>query len=143
MGIASEVSPFHLAIPVWNLETCRKFYTKIIGCKEGRSSDNWVDLNLFGHQLVLHYKPKEDSKAHCNEVDGKHVPVPHFGVILDWNVFEDFSKKLKLKEINFIIEPYVRFKGKVGEQATMFFLDPSGNALEFKAFKNNSQIFAK
>ena len=142
MGIASEVSPFHLAIPVWNLETCRKFYTKIIGCKEGRSSDNWVDLNLFGHQLVLHYKPKEDSNTHCNEVDGKHVPVPHFGVILDWNVFEDFSKKLKLKEINFIIEPYVRFKGKVGEQATMFFLDPSGNALEFKAFKNKSQIFA-
>ena len=142
MGIASEVSPFHLAIPVWNLETCRKFYTKIIGCKEGRSSDNWVDLNLFGHQLVLHYKPKEDSNTHCNEVDGKHVPVPHFGVILDWNVFEDFSKKLKLKEINFIIEPYVRFKGKVGEQATMFFLDPAGNALEFKAFKNKSHIFA-
>jgi extradiol dioxygenase family protein len=143
MGIGSDVSPFHLAIPVWNLETCRKFYTENIGCKEGRSSDNWVDLNLFGHQLVLHYKPKEDSKAHCNEVDGKHVPVPHFGVILDWNVFEDFSKKLKLKEINFIIEPYVRFKGKVGEQATMFFLDPAGNALEFKAFKNKSQIFAK
>ena len=142
MEIASEVSPFHLAIPVWNLEICRNFYIEIIGCKEGRSSDNWVDLNLFGHQLVLHYKPKEDSKAHCNEVDGKHVPVPHFGVILDWNVFEDFSKKLKLKEINFIIEPYVRFKGKVGEQATMFFLDPAGNALEFKAFKNKSQIFA-
>jgi extradiol dioxygenase family protein len=143
MGINSEVSPFHLAIPVWNLETCRKFYTEIIGCKEGRSCDNWVDLNLFGHQLVLHYKPREDSNTHCNEVDGKHVPVPHFGVIMDWNVFEDFSKKLKLKKINFIIEPYVRFKGKVGEQATMFFLDPSGNALEFKSFRDFNQIFAK
>ena len=142
MEIASEVSPFHLAIPVWNLEICRNFYIEIIGCKEGRSSDSWVDLNLFGHQLVLHYKPKGDAKVHYNKVDGKHVPVPHFGVILDWDVFEDFSKKLKLKEINFIIEPYVRFKGKVGEQATMFFLDPAGNALEFKAFKNKSQIFA-
>jgi extradiol dioxygenase family protein len=91
----------------------------------------------------LHYKPREDSNTHCNEVDGKHVPVPHFGVIMDWNVFEDFSKKLKLKKINFIIEPYVRFKGKVGEQATMFFLDPSGNALEFKSFRDFNQIFAK
>ena len=143
MEIASEVSPFHLAIPVWNLEICRNFYIEIIGCKEGRSSDSWVDLNLFGHQLVLHYKPKGDAKVHCNKVDGKHVPVPHFGVILDWDVFEDFSKKLKLKEINFIIEPYVRFKGKVGEQATMFFLDPSGNALEFKSFKDPNQVFAK
>ena len=101
MGIDSEVSPFHLAIPVWNLEICRKFYTEIIGCEEGRSSDNWVDLNLFGNQLVLHYKPKEDSKAHCSEVDGKHVPVPHFGVILDWNVFEDFFQKIKTQRNKF------------------------------------------
>jgi extradiol dioxygenase family protein len=137
------VSPFHLAVPVSNLETCRIFYRDILGCEEGRSSDHWVDFNFFGHQFVIHYKPKSSEELHTNAVDGKAVPVPHFGVVLPWEEFESFADKLKSKNIDFIIEPYIRFEGQVGEQATMFFMDPSGNALEFKAFKDTSQIFAK
>ncbi|NNK82228.1 MAG: glyoxalase [Flavobacteriaceae bacterium] len=137
-----KLSPFHLAIPVWNLDACRKFYRDTLGCEEGRSSDHWVDFNFFGHQLVIHYKPKENQSLHTNPVDGKNVPVPHFGVVLPWETFHSFAESLKQKQIDFIIEPYIRFKGKVGEQATMFFLDPSGNALEFKAFKDQSQLFA-
>lgn len=139
----TEISPFHLAIPVWNLKECKVFYTEVLGCIEGRSTDSWIDLNLFGHQLVLHHKPKSKEIIHHNEVDGKHVPVPHFGVVLPWQIFHDFTKKLKQKEVNFIIEPYIRFEGEIGEQATFFFLDPAGNALEFKSFKNPSQLFAK
>jgi extradiol dioxygenase family protein len=139
----TTISPFHLAIPVWNLEACRQFYINQLGCTEGRSTSQWVDLNLFGHQLVLHYKPKTDESSYNNEVDGKQVPIPHFGVVLPWNDFKTFSNQLKQKGIQFIIEPYIRFEGKVGEQSTMFFLDPSGNALEFKSFKNPSQLFAK
>lgn len=139
----NTISPFHLAIPAWNLESCREFYINILGCSEGRSTSQWVDLNLFGHQLVLHYKPKSDESNHNNEVDGKQVPIPHFGVVLPWEVFKTFSNQLKQKGIQFVIEPYIRFEGKVGEQSTMFFLDPSGNALEFKSFKNPSQLFAK
>lgn len=137
-----QLSPFHLAIPVWNLEECRIFYRDILGCEEGRSSGHWVDFNFFGHQLVIHYKPKETSELHTNPVDGKNVPVPHFGVVLQWTNFKTFAEALKEKHIDFIIEPYIRFKGETGEQATMFFLDPSGNALEFKAFKDQSQLFA-
>ena len=137
------ITPFHVAIPVHNLAECRTFYKEILGCEEGRSSDHWVDFNLFGHQLVIHYKPKSESALHTNPVDGKNVPVPHYGVVLPWEVFESFSNTLKQKAVNFIIEPYIRFKGEVGEQATMFFLDPAGNALEFKAFKDMSQLFAK
>ena len=138
----SQISPFHIAIPVHNLEECRVFYRNILNCEEGRSSDHWVDFNFFGHQLVIHL---DDSKhqAVSNPVDGKSVPVPHFGVVLEWQDFKDFSEHLKSKHIQFIIEPYIRFEGLVGEQATMFFKDPSGNALEFKAFKDASQIFAK
>lgn len=140
----SQLSPFHLAIPVHNLQECRTFYRDVLGCKEGRSSDHWVDFNFFGHQLVIHYKTKtEEDLLHINKVDGKDVPVPHFGVVLLWDVFNEFSSNLKEKNINFIIEPYIRFEGLVGEQATMFFKDPSGNALEFKAFKNMDQLFAK
>ena len=143
MGIDQKICPFHLAIPVWNLQDCIKFYTGVLGCKTGRSSTHWADMNLFGHQLVLHYKPKSSEKTHANAVDGKQVPVPHFGVLLQWKQFEDFANQLRSKNIEFIIEPYIRFKGSVGEQVTMFFLDPSGNALEFKSFKDPNQIFAK
>ena len=136
------LSPFHLAIPVNNLEKARHFYTNILELKEGRSSDHWVDYNFFGHQLVIHYKETLE-EASTNSVDGKDVPVPHFGVVLDWDTFHRFAEELKHKGINFIIEPYVRFEGLVGEQATMFFKDPCGNALEFKAFKDISQLFAK
>tara|TARA_R110002096_G_scaffold84745_1_gene195466 strand:- start:1520 stop:1948 length:429 start_codon:yes stop_codon:yes gene_type:complete len=140
----TSVSPFHLAIPVHNLQTCRAFYRDTLGCEEGRSSEHWVDFNFFGHQLVIHYKPKEESsELHTNAVDGKDVPVPHFGVVLDWDVFQKFAENLKSRNIQFVIEPYIRFEGLVGEQATMFFYDPSGNALEFKAFKDIGQLFAK
>ena len=135
--------PFHLAIPVDNLEKSRKFYKNILGCVEGRSSDHWVDFNLFGHQLVIHYKEKKLEDTNTNPVDGKDVPIPHFGVILEWNQFKDFSSKLIEKKVEFIIEPYTRFKGLPGEQATMFFKDPCGNALEFKSFKDFNKIFEK
>ncbi|MBT8292041.1 MAG: VOC family protein [Eudoraea sp.] len=137
------ISPFHIAIPVHNLDECRTFYRDVLNCEEGRSSDHWVDFNLFGHQLVIHYKPKSAEELHSNPVDGKDVPVPHYGVVLPWDVFHSFAKELESKGIQFIIEPYIRFKGLVGEQATMFFLDPAGNALEFKAFKDMGQLFAK
>jgi uncharacterized protein len=140
----STLQPFHIAIPVHNLAECRKFYNKVLGCNEGRSSEHWVDFNFFGHQLVIHYKPKSESEElHTNPVDGKNVPVPHYGVVLEWSSFEKLSKQLKSKEIEFVIEPYIRFEGEKGAQATMFFLDPSGNALEFKAFKDLNQLFTK
>jgi len=138
-----NITPFHVAIPVHNLDECRIFYRDVLECEEGRSADHWVDFNLFGHQLVIHYKPKSEEELHTNPVDGKNVPVPHYGVVLPWDVFQSFSKKLEAKGIAFVIEPYIRFKGEVGEQATMFFLDPAGNALEFKAFKDMGQLFAK
>ena len=140
----SKLQPFHLAIPVSNLEKNRIFYRETLGCTEGRSSEHWVDFNFFGHQLVLHeqqYQPTPTIKG--NQVDGKEVPIPHFGVVLEWVVFHEFAEDLREKSIEFVIEPYIRFQGKTGEQATMFFRDPSGNALEFKAFKNIDQLFAK
>lgn len=139
----SSLSPFHIAIPVHNLDECRNFYGEVLNCEEGRSSDHWVDFNFFGHQLVIHYKPKSEEALHTNPVDGKAVPVPHYGLVLPWNTFQNFAKELTSKGIQFIIEPYIRFEGQVGEQATMFFYDPSGNALEFKAFKDLGQLFAK
>ena len=138
-----SISPFHIAIPVHNLTECRKFYREVLNCEEGRSSDHWVDFNLFGHQLVIHYKPKSKEVLHANPVDGKQVPVPHYGVVLPWNDFQEFADHLQNQGIDFIIEPYIRFEGQVGEQATMFFNDPAGNALEFKAFKDLNQLFAK
>lgn len=139
----SQLTPFHIAIPVHNLEECRIFYRNVLNCEEGRSSDHWVDFNFFGHQLVIHFKEKSLENETANEVDGKHVPIPHYGVVLDWDVFHAFAEDLKQKNIAFIIEPYIRFEGLVGEQATMFFKDPAGNALEFKAFRDMNQLFAK
>ena len=133
---------FHLAFPVHNLDEARKFYGEILECEEGRSSEHWIDFNLFGHQIVAHLADNAGI-VHRNEVDSHSVPVPHFGIVLTMDDFDKFAEKLKGKGVKFIIEPYVRFKGEVGEQATMFFLDPSGNALEFKAFADFSQVFAK
>ena len=138
-----KITPFHVAVPAHNLQECRTFYRDVLGCEEGRSAEQWVDFNFFGHQFVIHYKPKSEEETHTNPVDGKHVPVPHYGVVLPWDTFQSFSKDLIAKGIDFVIEPYIRFKGEPGEQATMFFLDPAGNALEFKAFKDMGQLFAK
>ncbi len=139
--MTSTLSPFHLAIPVDDLEICRNFYVDILGCPTGRTSENWVDLNFFGHQVVLHKTNSTKSSSH-NPVDGHEVPVPHFGVVLEWNAWHKLADKLKAAGVKFQIEPYLRFKGEVGEQATMFFYDPSGNAIEFKAFKNPENLFA-
>jgi len=137
-------APFHLAIPVDDVAKARKFYRDTLELSEGRSSEQWVDFDFFGHQLVIHYKPKEEkTSVHHNAVDGKEVPVPHFGVVLEWDDFHLFAKQLKSKNIEFVIEPYIRFEGLPGEQATMFFYDPCGNALEFKSFKDISQLFSK
>tara|TARA_Y100001960_G_C14534619_1_gene757816 strand:- start:96 stop:509 length:414 start_codon:yes stop_codon:yes gene_type:complete len=134
--------PFHLAFPVDNLERTREFYTKMLGCKEGRSSDRWIDFDMYGHQVVAHLVDSVDN-VQTNPVEDDDVPASHFGVILEMEQWLSLSKKLTKIEIKFIIEPHIRFKGKPGEQATMFFLDPSGNALEFKAFKKDSMIFAR
>jgi extradiol dioxygenase family protein len=139
----SDIAPFHLAFPVNDLASTRAFYGGLLGCPEGRSSSEWIDFDLFGHQLVAHLAPPQAAGAHHNEVDGHHVPVPHFGVVLDWDQFDAFAARLRAGGLKFVIEPYVRFAGLVGEQATMFFQDPSGNALEFKAFKDRGQLFAK
>jgi extradiol dioxygenase family protein len=139
-----KTTPFHLAIPVASLERCRTFYRETLGCIEGRSSDKWVDFNFFGHQLVIHQKDGfVKNEPISNAVDGLAVPVPHFGVVLEWQDWVSLSEKLKSINTKFVIEPYIRFEGETGEQATLFFMDPENNALEFKAFKNMDQIFAK
>lgn len=138
----NTLTPFHVAIPVSDLEQARIFYRETLGCSEGRSAAHWVDFNLFGHQLVIHLAPERVMPQHHNAVDGHDVPVPHYGVVLEWDVWHKFVENLKRKNVVFAIEPYIRFEGQVGEQATTFFYDPSGNALEFKAFKDMSQIFA-
>lgn len=139
------LSPFHLAIPVHDLPAARHFYGEVFGLAEGRSSAQWVDFDFFGHQLVIHEHPRTASQeqAHTNPVDGHEVPVPHFGVVLEWAQWEALAGRLRSFGVPFVIEPYVRFQGQPGEQATMFFHDPCGNALEFKAFKDIGQLFAK
>lgn len=137
------IRPFHLAFPVRDIAEARKFYGELLGCSEGRSAENWVDFDFFGHQLVAHLAPEECGHKSTSAVDDHDVPVKHFGVILTIPDWKALAEKLTNAGIKFVIEPYVRFEGEVGEQHTMFFLDPSGNALEFKAFANDEMIFAK
>ncbi len=134
--------PFHLAFPVHDLAAARDFYGTVMGCAEGRSSDQWIDFDFYGHQIVAHLDPAAKPVAVANAVDGHHVPVPHFGVVLTMPDWEALAERVKAAGIAFGIEPYVRFKGQAGEQATMFFCDPSGNALEFKAFGDDTMLFA-
>jgi extradiol dioxygenase family protein len=135
--------PFHLAFPVHDLTAARAFYGDLLGCPEGRSSEQWIDFDLFGHQIVAHLDPAAQSVAVANEVDGHDVPVPHFGVVLGWDEWHQLADRLTAAGVAFGIAPHIRFKGQVGEQATMFFRDPSGNALEFKAFQDPDQLFAR
>ncbi len=134
---------FHFAFPVSDLNAAREFYGGVLGCPEGRSSEHWIDFDLYGHQIVAHLDPASAGVRMTNPVDGNDVPVPHFGIILPMDEWENLAERLRSAGVNFVIEPRVRFKGEVGEQATMFFYDPSGNALEFKSFADMSQVFAK
>lgn len=135
--------PFHLAFPVDDLQKAREFYGDLLGCPEGRSSEEWVDFNLYGHQIVAHLAKGEAQNDVVSDVDGKKVPVRHFGLVLSMAEWQAMADRLKKAGIRFVIEPYIRFKGEVGEQATMFFLDPSGNAIEFKAMAHPDRLFAK
>ena len=138
------LSPFHLAIPVHDIAAARAFYGGIFGCAEGRSADSWVDFDLFGHQLVAHLDASaRPHVAVSNAVDGHDVPVPHFGVVLAWDEWHALVGRLRAAGLHFVIEPHVRFRGQIGEQATFFVYDPSGNALEFKSFQDRTQLFAR
>ena len=134
---------FHLALPVHDLDAAREFYGGVLECEEGRSSTRWIDFNLYGHQIVMHLAENGAGVKTTNHVDADHVPVPHFGIVLPMEAWTALADKLKSKGVQFVIEPKIRFAGEAGEQATMFFLDPSGNALEFKGFNDLSQVFAK
>ena len=136
-------NPFHIAFPVHDLAAARAFYGGVLGCGEGRSSERWIDFDLYGHQIVAHLAPGAKRVVNHNPVDGHDVPVPHFGVILTLPQWQSLAERVRNAGIQFVIEPCIRFKGQPGEQATMFFLDPSGNALEFKAFADLKQVFAK
>lgn len=135
-------SPFHLAIPVNDIEATRRFYTEIIGCSVGRKAERWIDFNFFGHQLSAHLKPEALGDILTNSVDGESVPVRHFGLVLEWDTWHQLVERLNQQSINYLIKPTIRFEGEVGEQATFFINDPSGNALEFKSFKDSEQLFA-
>ena len=140
--MSQAIPLFHLAFPVSDLSQARQFYGQLLGCPEGRSSPNWVDFNFYGHQIVAHLSPDECAPVSTSEVDHEDVPVRHFGAILPMEQWQQLSQKLRAAGTQFIIEPQIRFQGQVGEQATMFFLDPCGNALEFKSFADMSQVFA-
>jgi extradiol dioxygenase family protein len=143
----ATLRPFHIAFPVDDLAAARHFYGTILGCPEGRSADHWIDFNFFGHQIVAHLKPEGAPRNlaafNSNPVDGHDVPVPHFGVVLTQQDWKSLAARVRAANIPFVIEPYTRFEGQVGEQSTMFFLDPAGTALEFKAFADLTQLFAK
>ncbi|KIP99613.1 glyoxalase [Agrobacterium tumefaciens] len=139
----APLCPFHLAFPVNDLEAARGFYGGLLGCLEGRSSPDWIDFNFYGHQVVAHLSPAETGDATTNAVDGHGVPVRHFGVVLSMDEWNAAAEKLTNAGVDFVIKPYIRFKGEAGEQATMFFKDPSGNAVELKAFANIASLFAK
>lgn len=139
----APLSPFHLAFPVHDLAEARRFYGELLGCPEGRSSPEWIDFNFYGHQIVAHLAPDEARPTAQNQVDGHGVPVRHFGIVLPLADWEAMAERLRAAGTKFVIEPYIRFKGEPGEQATMFFLDPSGNALELKAFGDITRLFAK
>ena len=143
MSAYAVAQPFHLAFPVHDLQAARAFYGGLLGCPEGRSSPEWIDFNFYGHQIVAHLAKGEAANDVCSDVDGKKVPVRHFGVVLSMNEWQTLADRLQAAGTQFIIEPYIRFKGQVGEQATMFFMDPFGNAIEFKAFADIGQLFAK
>lgn len=134
---------FHLAFPVHDLSAAREFYGGVLGCAEGRSDERWIDFDLYGHQIVTHLSDNGGGVQLTNHVDADHVPVPHFGIILPMEQWKELAEKLRSKGVQFVVEPKIRFEGEGGEQATMFFLDPSGNALEFKGFKDFSTVFAK
>jgi extradiol dioxygenase family protein len=140
--MSKSLRPFHLAFPVKNLKKTRDWYTKILGCSIGRESSDWIDFNLFGHQIVAHLSNIQDL-SDINEVDGESVPIRHFGVILKPSEWNQLKEKFILSKIRFVIEPTTRFKGSSGEQSTMFIKDPSGNALEFKSFSDDAMIFEK
>lgn len=137
-----SLPPFHLAFPIHDMAAAEAFYAGLLGCKIGRRDVKWIDFDFFGHQISAHLKPEETAIAGTNQVDGDNVPVRHFGAILPWSEWHTLAERLKEAKVDFVIEPHVRFKGEVGEQATMFFHDPSGNALEFKSFEDPAQIFA-
>lgn len=137
----TSLNPFHLAFPVTDLEETRDFYLRVLGCREGRSDTTWVDFDFFGHQIVAHLRDKENVKASHGKVDGDDVPVPHFGAVLSFEDWHALADRLKAEKIDFIIAPRIRFEGQPGEQGTFFFKDPSGNALEFKAFNNADDLF--
>ncbi len=140
---AAPLHPFHLAFPVNDLAAARTFYGGLLGCPEGRSSSDWIDFNFYGHQIVAHLAPSETNEVAANAVDGHGVPVRHFGVVLSMEEWQAAAEKLTKANIEFVIKPYIRFRGEPGEQATMFFKDPSGNAIEMKAFADINSLFAK
>lgn len=140
---ARALPPFHLAIPVADLEAARVFYVDLLGCQVGRESDRWIDFDFFGHQLTVHQVPGRPAPPPSNPVDGKQVPVPHFGAVLEWNAWHALAERLEQASVSFVIEPYIRFAGQVGEQATMFLADPSGNYIEFKSFKDRAGLFQR